>query len=230
VCLFVTVLLLSPFVNKALGLLGTKGRRELVAVMTVVFCIIPSAVTVVEELAGVNLQGLATITFQGDIEGFTIVSFIYCYVLGYFIRHDAEIFDRVPGWNYLAIFFFATCLSAGISYYTEKVWSYSGILKVLQALSLTLAFTKLPLSNDKIGRLFSAIGGCGLGIFVWHTMPLMIFGYWVHFNIDTIGTQGMGHYLLNFSIATLSMYVLSFAWVYICRSIVSMIKKRRARV
>ena len=225
VCMFVTVIMLCPYLNKLLGLLGTKSRRELIGVMSVLFCVVPTVVSLGSDILGVNLQGLATITMDGDIDGFTIVSFVYCYCLGYCIRQEKKICDQNRAIYYLAIYLVSAMAATSISYYTEKVWSYSGIFTVICALALTLFFTKIRVGNEIIGKLASAIGGCGLGIFVWHTMPLMIFGYWVHMGIDSIGT-GTARYLGNFWISTLSMYLLSAVWVYACRCVVRIIRSK----
>jgi len=55
VCLFVAVLLLSPYINRLMGLLGEKSRREFIAVLSILFCVIPSVVTFGSEILGADL-------------------------------------------------------------------------------------------------------------------------------------------------------------------------------
>lgn len=214
VCLFATVLLLSPYINRLMGLLGDRSRREFIITTSVLFVVVPTFVSLVTDILNVDLSGLATITLNGDIDGFTIVCFIFCYCLGYFLRKEKDYCDKISIVNYCVIFLCTSLVATVISYKSERVWSYSDIFTVLEAVTLTLAFSKLNVRSVRVGKIFSEIGKCGLGIFVWHTMPLMIFGFWVHLNIDQISNGNVWQYIGNFWVATLSMYALSLVWVW----------------
>ena len=159
-------------------------------------------------LVRVNIQGLSTVTWQGDGSGFNIALFVYMYCLGYALRLNRDYWDRFPAVFYLIMYVLASLLTAAVSRITESIWSYSSVTVVLEAMMLTLLFTRIRIGSDMIGRVISAVGGCSLGIFIWHTMPLMIFGLWSHFDIPA-----------DFLAATLSMYALSFVWVYACRRV-----------
>lgn len=226
VCLFVTVMLVAPFINSLFDKLEVGKRRELMAVLTVLFVIVPSFSAIASDIAGVDLSGLATITLNGDISGFTITSFIYCYCLGRFIRFEKENILKLSKYIWPVIFVVCAALATLLSYKTESVWSYSCFITVAEAFALTNIFLQVKIKNEKFGTVISAVGGCGLGIFIWHTMPVMIYGYWVHWNIDKIGELGVSAYIINLFGATVTMYLLSFAWVYLCRVVVGLIKKR----
>lgn len=226
VCLFVTLLLFSPFIDRGLFSLsrssagdrspqGTgfcSGKADalssLLCILTLTFSVAPTIVSVAGELAGVNIQGLSTVTWQGDGSGFNIALFAYMYCLGYALRLNRDYWDRFPAVFYLILYVLVSLLTAAVSRITESIWSYSSVTVVLEAMMLTLLFTRIRIGSDMIGRVISAVGGCSLGIFIWHTMPLMIFGLWSHFDIPA-----------DFLAATLSMYALSFVWVYVCRRV-----------
>lgn len=239
VVMFVTVLLLSPFIVKMLSELETKAFRELIAVMVILFGLIPTVTLLGGDLAGVDLSGFATITINGDVDGFNITAFVLCYCLGFFLRREQSLIAKVPAWCWGLIYVLAAVLMSLISYRSEVVWSYSGIFCVLEAFALTAAFAALKKKDPDTdaakqpkgghargGRIVSALSGCSLGIFIWHTMPLMIFGYWVHLDIASIADGNLGGYLLNFLAAVLSMYVLSAVWVLACRTVVNLVKSK----
>ncbi len=226
VCLFVTLLLFSPFIDRGLFSLSRSSAGNLIpqgtgfcsgkavalssllCILTLTFSVAPTIVSVAGELAGVNIQGLSTVTWQGDGSGFNIALFVYMYCLGYALRLNRDYWDRFPAVFYLIMYVLASLLTAAVSRITESIWSYSSVTVVLEAMMLTLLFTRIRIGSDMIGRVISAVGGCSLGIFIWHTMPLMIFGLWSRFDIPA-----------DFLAATLSMYALSFVWVYACRRV-----------
>lgn len=219
VCLFVCVLLMSPYINRMLSGLEESALVEFVSVISGLFVLIPSFVRFVSDFVGIDISGITTISVAGDSDGFTIVSFVYCYCIGVALYRLKEKFDRIPGVLYFILFLITAVLQAMLSFKSEGVWSYSGILTVLEGVFFVLMFTRIRIENSRIGKLLSAVGGCGLGVFVWHTSPLMLYGFWVHFDISQIAQSSVGTYIVNLLAATVSMYLLSVVWVLICRKV-----------
>lgn len=226
VCLFACVMLLCPFIDELLEKLTEKKLNELMIVLTILFVVVPTITEVGGDILGVDLSGLTTISVWGDADGFGIVSFIYCYICGVYIRKRKELFDKMPRMYYLVIFFIAVFVATFVSYLSEKIWSYLDILTVIEALSLTLLFTRIKSPSHRVGRVISAIGSCGLGVFVWHTTPLMLYGFWVRFDIGQISEGTLQFMIANMCIAVLSMFAVSVLWVYLCRYIVVLIKQK----
>lgn len=212
VCLFVTLLLLSPYIDHVLAA-GSLSKP--VCILCILFSVVPTAVSIARDLAGVDLNGLSTVTWQGDGSGFNIGLFVFMYCLGYALRAHRDYWDRFHPLFYLATYMLASCLTAAVSRITESIWNYSSVTVVLEAAMLTLMFTRIRIGSEHAGRVISAVGGCSLGIFVWHTMPLMIFGLWSRFDIPS-----------SFIAATLTMYALSFVWVFSCRTAAGFIRRR----
>lgn len=212
VCLFVTLLLVSPYIDHVLA---AGGASKLVCILCILFSVVPTGVSIAHDLAGVDLNGLSTVTWQGDGRGFNIGLFVFMYCLGYALRARRDYWDRFHALFYLATYILASCLTAAVSRITESIWNYSSVTVVFEAVMLTLMFTRIRVGSERVGRMISAVGGCSLGIFIWHTMPLMIFGLWSRFDIPS-----------SFVAATLSMYALSFVWVYACRMVSSVLYRR----
>jgi len=226
VCMFVGVLLLCPYIDRLLNGLEKSQLNKLAGLISVLFVIVPTVTELGTDLTGADLTGLSTITFQGDIEGFTIVSMLYCYIIGYTIKKQNALRSRIAVYVSIAIYFAAALFSAFLSYKSEAVWSYSNIFTVLEAVSLLIIFMNVSLKGEMAGRVFSQIGACGLGIFVWHTSPLMIYGFWVYFNIPVISNYDLGGYLANLFLSVMAMFFVSLAVVFACRNIFRFFKKK----
>ncbi len=241
VCLFVTLLLLSPFIIRLTEVIDDKAFDLLTALLLILFVVVPTVTTLGSALGGVNLNGLATVTFAGDVSGFNIALFVTMYVLGMWIYRKAEYLNRFSAWTYFTAFLLFAILITVISHITETVWDYSDILVVCEAVTFTLMFTRIRSAGERatgsstsvsgestdrsaahgerIGKVITALAGCSFGIFIWHTMPVMIFGLWPHFDIPGhfAAGSGVGSILGCFASAVMSMYILSLIWVLTCR-------------
>ena len=240
-CLFVTLLLLSPFIIRLTEVIDDKAFNTLTGLVLILFVVVPTVTDLGSDLGGVNLNGLSTVTFTGDSSGFNIALFVAMYVLGMWLRRKSEYFNRFSAWTYFAAFILFALLITVVSHITEVVWAYSDILVVCEAVVFTLMFTRMRSAGERaaetstsgsgervdrasargesIGKVITTLAGCSYGIFIWHTMPVMIFGLWPHFDIPGhfAAGSGIGSMLACFAVAILSMYILSLIWVLACR-------------
>ncbi|MBO4899881.1 MAG: acyltransferase family protein [Lachnospiraceae bacterium] len=221
VCLFVTLLLLMPFIDRVLSAACCGGKdssgKWLICMLILLFSVVPTFVSLSGDLAGVNLNGLSTVTWQGDAAGFNISLFILCYCIGFALHAHRDYWDRFSAGFYLAMYLLGACLTAALSKLTEGAWHYSCVTVVFEAVMLTLLFTRIRIHGDGAGRVIAAVSGCSLGIFIWHTMPLMFIGLWSRFDIS--GAAATPRMIPVFLGATLAMYGLSFVWVFVIRLI-----------
>lgn len=229
VCLFVTTMLLAPFIDRLLYLTGDDMLNELMVLLTGLFVVVPTIVSVGGDIVSVDLTGLSTISVMGDLDGFNIIAFIFCYCVGFHLRKRKDFLDTLPGYVYFIFFLILAIFSTLLSFVTEKVWSYLNVLTILEAITFVLAFSRMKVTNEKIGKIASMLGGCGLGVFVWHTTPFMLYGFWVHFEIPSIADAGVGSYLGNMFCSTLAMFAVSMIWVLVCRTINSKLMKIRKK-
>lgn len=219
VCLFVTLLLLTPFILRSIE--GAEYKRNLsllTGILFILFVIIPTVTSLGSDMGGVNLNGLATVTYAGDEGGFNIALFVCLYCLGMLLRASMDYLSRFGWWRYLICYMLFVALDAAVSHFSLRAWDYSNVMVVMEAVSLTLMFAMIKSPGEKTGRIISAVAGCSLGVFIWHTMPVMIFGLWSRFNIAAAFESGdMWRIAKFFLSAVFSMYLLSLVWVLICR-------------
>ncbi len=220
VCLFVTVLLLSPFLVRLLNGLDGRDVKRLTCLLVLLFSVVPTFVTLFGEAAGADLRGLSTVTWQGDAMGFNLAVFVTCYVLGWALRCSSDYWDRFGAWFYLTSYLLTAALASAISHFTESIWNYSCVLTVTEAAMLTLAFTRIHVGSDRAGRVISALAGCSLGIFLWHTMPVMFVGFWERFGIVDSAARGFASFAATCVATTLATYAVSAIWVLACRTAV----------
>lgn len=90
--------LISPYLNAILSGLREKDRaegswrqrRKLLLLLLLLFSFYPSAVDLLQNLAGKDYNGLSTISFYGSQHGYTIVNFALLYLIGVFLRDYEE--------------------------------------------------------------------------------------------------------------------------------------------
>ena len=90
--------LISPYLNVLLSGLREKDRaegswrqrRKLLILLLLLFSFYPSAVDLLQNLAGKDYNGLSTISFYGSQHGYTIVNFALLYLIGAFLRDYEE--------------------------------------------------------------------------------------------------------------------------------------------
>ncbi len=221
VCLFVTLLLLSPYIGRMLGSLEDKELGRLNCVLIVLFGALPMFVNSMTEY---NVQGLATVTWQGDGTGFNIGVFFTCYVIGYSIRRFRDYWDRFGASFYLVMFVLITALNAAISRFSESIWYYSSLTVILEASMLVLAFTRFG-TGKRQNKAIPALAGCSLGIFLWHIMPVMYVGFWGRFDLASKAEAGFLPFAAWTALGVLAMYAVCAVWVLACRTAVSFFRR-----
>ena len=86
VILYITLYLVSPYINLIFESLHEKQLRLFVLLGFILFSVWPSAIDVLQEISGTQFQGLNTIGLAGDQAGYTIVNFCLLYIIGSYIR------------------------------------------------------------------------------------------------------------------------------------------------
>ncbi|MCR5595353.1 MAG: acyltransferase family protein [Lachnospiraceae bacterium] len=217
--LFVTILLLSPFIDRLLAGMDDRGIKVLTGVLLLLFCAVPMFVTFVAENMGADVSGLSTVTWHGDSMGFNICVFLTCYVVGYMLRKWNSYLDRFKFSFYMILFLLTVSLTAALSHFAESIWYYSSLMIVFEAAVFTLAFTRISISDGIIGKAISILGGGSLGVFLWHTMPVMFVGLWGRFDLYAASEIGFGAFVGTCTAAIAIMYLASMVWVVLCRTL-----------
>ncbi len=221
VFLFVTLLLLGPYIGRMLKSLDDKELGRLNCLLIILFGAVPMFVN---SITRYNMQGLATVTWQGDGTGFNIGVFFTCFVTGYSIRRFGSYLDRFGASFYLLMYLLTAALNAAVSRFTESIWYYSSVTVILEAAMLVLAFTRMG-TGKRNTPVISHLAGCSLGIFLWHIMPVMYVGFWVRFDLSSKAESGFLPFAAGTAGAVFAMYAVCAVWVFACRMAVSFFRR-----
>jgi len=86
VTLYLTVYLISPYINKLLDILNKKQFQWLIVLSVVLFSIWPTFLDLVWEYTGMSFPGLYTTNSGGSQYGYSLINFVMMYLLGAFLR------------------------------------------------------------------------------------------------------------------------------------------------
>ncbi|MBE7069963.1 MAG: acyltransferase [Ruminococcaceae bacterium] len=175
--IYAALYVFSPFINKLWNSLSGKNRKVLLIWMSVLFSVYPVLVYVT------RLKGITSVGLSGADQGYTIVNFVFMYLIGCAVR-DAEynaeqssgITPAIFKKGVSAFFFvFITALLLGFSYliawvfkvqpFQTPMFHYNNPLVILQALFAFLMFRNLKLGENKIINFFS---GAAFYVYILH--------------------------------------------------------------
>ena len=162
---FLLLYLLSPFINKLIGVLNKKKHLSLLIICFIVFSILPTYTSQEFFMVG---------------HGYSLYHFIFLYLIGAYLgKYSINIKN-----SYLLLIFLGACLLNNILYqvgwhfiYIENsllyyigeslansLIDYSNPLVIIQAIAFFLLFTKISFKN----RIINYIASCVFGMYLIH--------------------------------------------------------------
>ena len=156
------VYLLSPLINIGFNRLDEKNEKKAVILLFVLFSVVPAAAAVLSSYSvlGSDWTGICTITAKGSMEGYSIVNFFLCYVIGGHIRHQKNKCSRK---KVLFLFAFNTVALLIWGYINwQSAYTYDNPLVVLEAAFLLVLFKDLKFRSKIINELASSGFTCYL--------------------------------------------------------------------
>ena len=144
--LYAALFLISPYINVVINHISRRVFQNLLIIMFCVFSVWNTFGDILEGITGYEWIGLSTVGAYGTQQGYTIVNFVICYLMGAFIRKNRE---RLSGksrevrialsvvmvilllWGYLDSVFWGTTGMTAWRYNNPFVIMESGILVML---------------------------------------------------------------------------------------------------
>lgn len=203
VTLYCVLFICSLFYNFFLYRLNDEWINKLIIILIILFTIWPTITDCLQDLLRLELIGISPISAYGNDEGYTLIQFSLMYFLGAFIRKNKTSFTN-NGRKYLAIYILLAIFIWGMSYKFETAWNYCNIFVVLESVALFIVFMNLKLHNAVINR----IAKHTFGVYLLHTSPIMMNGFWGLMDITQYAQKGGGYLLLNLIISVGSMYLI----------------------
>ncbi len=178
VWLYCTLYIISPYINRIANGLSKKQYKRMLIVGFVLFCLWPTIIDCCRMMWNKNLTDVFTISRDGNGSGFTIVNFIYCYLLGGYLKKYKPEFKK-KGTKYIELLISLLCptITCLLTILIPKINGTNGILGyetvfvVIQAATLFDFFTRIDIGSSSVINFFAKTS---FGVFLLHTTVIMI--------------------------------------------------------
>lgn len=167
VFLYCTLYLISPYLNILLCSLPDKVLKKMVALLFVLFSVYPTLLDFLEQVTGSSRSGLSTIGLDGSGGGYTIVNFVFIYILGAFLKKNTIISGNrkkkllILLTDIIAIYIFSLHFSFS--------WEYCNPLVIIEA---TLLFSIFRSVNLGPNRAVNTIAKASFTVYLSHAFFL----------------------------------------------------------
>lgn len=207
--LYLTLYVISPFINLTINRLNNSGRNTLILAMVFLFSIHPTFIDSIQIFLQRQIEGISTVGINGQQQGYTIVNFALCYCLGAYLRLN-NISEKVSS-KKAFLYFILSVLCVFIWYLVEKYYlllerdynslSYSNPFVLSSSFFIITLFTKIHFTNKWINNIAKASFVC----FIVHISILP------YLKIEHYARIGGITMLLHLTLTVLSIYLIS--WV-----------------
>ena len=164
--LYLLVLILSPFVNRALTALSKKEYTQLVVILFLVFTVWTSLAQFKQTSDIIHLNHIF------DPEGKSLYGFLLMYVLGGYLRLHVPSHEKAR-YRYLVAFVALTLINVTLCQFIDGYSKISGFnnnpFAVLQCLCLLMFFRDLKFKS----RVINYIASVNLGVYMIHVQYLI---------------------------------------------------------
>lgn len=213
VILYISLYVISPFINLSLNKLTAKGRMIMIMVFLFLFSIYPTILDGYQLLVHHEYMGISPVGAWGQQHGYTIVGFSLCYCIGAWIKlNDIKNklkIGKIIGLTFLIVFGIYVWYSVEYSMVLHEsnelinynAFSYSNPLVVLLASLLLLLFSKLNIKSKLINSFSRAAFVC----YIFHliVLPYLRIGFYAQ--------KGGAILLLHLVSSILVIYI--FSWL-----------------
>ncbi len=182
---YAVLMVISPFLNKLFDC-KKKNVITLISILILCFIVFPTIVRVGLLIAGKEPNNsMSFLSTDGDVNGYTIVTFVVYYLIGAMINKYDIKFNKI--WSIL-VYCVMTIILVLISYKVE-LWGYNSVFVLCSAVSLFIFFKQLNMRHNKI---LYCISKCSLGVFLLHTTHFFVKNYNGLFEIEKRITESLG--------------------------------------
>ena len=219
VVLYVTLYLVSPYLNLLLHAMGQKEMRRMMVILLLLFSLEPTLVDLMSEVTGTEQVDLSMVGRYGSQWGYCIVNFILMYLVGAYLRLHPEKTDKIPtgrlciGFGlFLAADVCWSLLNNRMTRYTSRsAYEYCNPLVICSAVILFLLFRRMTI---KPNRIINGLAKGSFTVFLLHGILLQFLRIERFVNLNPLV------YLLHTLLGAALIYLVCWA-VYFCYDFVT---------
>ena len=156
--------LISPYISLVYDKISPNAKKILIILMTCLFSIYPMIIEVVNYYHLPDeqqyLRGASSVGLEGAQAGYTIVNFLFLYVIGCELRDREKDIEKISVWIFIllliadigAIFGWARIERkiTGLEIFYTTALNYENPLVILEAILFLLIFKRMNISSNKI--------------------------------------------------------------------------------
>ena len=160
VTLYLTLYILSPYMNLVLSKLSDKQLGFLVIMCGILFSVWPTILDSVFLAFGRNYNGLYPTTASGSQYGYSLLNFCLMYLIGTYLRRKES--RGLPHWNLLGILLCVGVIFVWQQYYESVALSYCNPFVILLAVFYFRLFQNLHFRSALVNTLSKGTFTCFL--------------------------------------------------------------------
>lgn len=160
VTLYITLYLISPYINLAINKLSDKALVVMTVMMLLLFSVWPTILDVIAETTGFVFGGLYTTNTGGSQFGYSVINFALMYLLGAVLRRKCIAFSKTV--QLLGLVFCVAVLFLWQLYLPQIARSYCNIVVIATSIFCFLLFKEFTFKSKVINALSKAAFTCFL--------------------------------------------------------------------
>lgn len=166
VMLYITLYCISPFANKMVTVLSKKQYKNLIVILFVLFGVYSTCINTLLQLLGEsNIVGAYTVSLTGTGRGFSIVGFVFMYLIGGYIKlYGLNMKTRTRILCLALSVFISTLISVCIPSIAGIMMNYDSIFVIVQAALLFSIFLDVDIKSKTV----NFIAKSSFGVFLLH--------------------------------------------------------------
>lgn len=169
IILYAALFVISPYINKFIGDFNVRDKINIIIVLGIVFCLLPTLADALSIWTGKEFMGLSTIGMYGSQDGYTIVNFIIMYMVGNVMR-DIKPFQQKKQVLYLLavimLIFAWALLDNALLHEKHSSWAYCNPLVVIEAILVFQIFRNIKIEYN---RIINRLAAASLSVYIFHT-------------------------------------------------------------
>ena len=212
VLLYLTLYVISPYINIVMHTLNEKGRTVLILVMMLLFSVYPTLMDSYQLVMHHEYMGINPVGAWGQQHGYTIVGFSLCYCLGAWLRMN-NIAGRLKMWNRIILIFVSTLciymwfnvekhtvLNDSVNLIDYNSLSYSNPFVLVLTFLLLLLFSEMHFQS----RFINTMAKSTLVCYIFHLSIIP------HLNVESFAQIGGGKLFFHLGLSVLVLYLVSW--------------------
>lgn len=223
VIIYLALLFVSPYVNIIIHKLSKEKLILLTVILFLIFPVWNTFWSVVSAKLGFDIVGISTVGISGDQAGYTIVNFIFLYVVGALL-HKWNVLQYKKGYDFLGYIICTLIIFLGKKI-GLSMWDYSNCFVVMSSVFLFNFFRKIKLNLGEFDKYILWISKACFGVYILHTKAIIEGTFWEICSFYDMNDGRVAAVVGNYIVCILATFIMCVAIDSLYRFLLSPILK-----